>query len=365
MDTSTYFDLNLVTGSDKVNPLTVDRPNYEKIDDQMHKNQINSVVEATELKSGNVHAITCLTEGAVFFRFTATSDFTTGDTFTFNGTPVSAVLPDGSGLQTGAFKINGTVLCSVIGSLLTVYSFTTSDIAADSEKLGGQLPAYYAKAADAIGTYVHSRIGTVNNFVGNGANGKVKLVANIEAGDTFQVNGQTVTAYFGTDNAAESMAGNSWAGKWITFVTQDNLLFFPGGNAPAPSSVLFSVSRRLTQQLVSNNEQNPRIEISQGLFTKQSENTVLRVAVSGIMKTSNFVGGVGVFIDNTLYPIALSDSKDFMTLCGTLVIEGISAGQHSFRFVAYGSANTGSTATITMAAYQYASADCIEAEKTV
>lgn len=218
MDTSTYFGLNLVTGSDKVNPLTVDRPNYEKIDEQMHKNQIASVVEATELKSGTVHAITCLTDGAVFFRFTATSDYAAGDTFTFNGAPVSAVLPDGSGLQQGAFKINGTVLCSIIGTLLTVYSFTASGIAADSEKLGGQLPAYYAKATDAISTYVHSRIGTVNNFVGTGANGKVKFASNIQPGDTVQINGNAVSAYAGVDVFVNALAGKDIVGKTALFV---------------------------------------------------------------------------------------------------------------------------------------------------
>lgn len=222
MDTSTYFNLNLVTGSDKVNPLTVDRPNYEKIDDQMHKNQINSVVEASELKSGTVHAITCLTENAVFFRFTATSDFTAGDTFTFNGTTVSAVLPDGSGLQTGAFKINGTVLCSIIGTLLTVYSYTTSGIASDSDKLGGQLPAYYAKSTDAVTEFIHSRIGGVNNFVGVGSNGKVKFSSNIQSGDTVQVNGTAVTAYCGMDDFVQKIAGANIVGKTFYFAYDES-----------------------------------------------------------------------------------------------------------------------------------------------
>lgn len=218
MDQSTHYSLNLVTGSDKVNPLTVDRPNYETIDEQMYKNQTAAISEATELKSGTVHAITCLTDGAVFFRFTATSDFAAGDTFTYNGTPVSAVLPDGSGLQAGVFKINGTVLCSIVGTLLTVYSITASGIASDSEKLGGQLPAYYAKATDAISTYVHSRIGTVNNFVGTGANGKVKIVANIQAGDTIQINGQPVTAFAGADDFVSTVAGQNLVGKTLFFL---------------------------------------------------------------------------------------------------------------------------------------------------
>lgn len=218
MDQSTHYNLNLVTGSDKVNPLTVDRPNYETIDEQMYKNQTAAISEATELKSGTVHAITCLTEGAIFFRFTATSDYAAGDTFTYNGTPVSAVLPDGSGLQAGVFKINGTVLCSIVGTLLTVYSITASGIASDSEKLGGQLPAYYAKATDAISTYVHSRIGTVNNFVGTGANGKVKIVANIQAGDTVQINGQTVAAFAGANDFVETFSGQNLVGKTLFFI---------------------------------------------------------------------------------------------------------------------------------------------------
>lgn len=288
MDTSTYFDLNLVTGSDKVNPLTVDRPNYEKIDDQMHKNQINSVVEATELKSGNVHAITCLTEGAVFFRFTATSDFAAGDTFTFNGTPVSAVLPDGSGLQTGAFKINGTVLCSVIGSLLTVYSFTTSDVAADSEKLGGQLPAYYAKAADAIGTYVHSRIGTVNNFVGSGANGKVKLVANIQPGDSVQVNGQAVTAFIGFNPFVESLTGENVVGKTLYFSIDGGTIVFAAG---APTKDVISETKQQTSELFENVDgltYPVYVQMFRHTTPEKGSTTTTQMAVPGIKKIVDY-----------------------------------------------------------------------------
>lgn len=122
MQQSTYFKLNLIEGSDIVNPLTIDKPNYEKIDTQMHANQIGGIVAATETKSGTVHAITCLIEGAKFFTFNATSDFVQGDTFTFNTSPVTAVLPNGAGLPTGIFKINSAVLCSIDGSKLTVYA---------------------------------------------------------------------------------------------------------------------------------------------------------------------------------------------------------------------------------------------------
>ena len=286
MDTSTYFDLNLVTGSDKVNPLTVDRPNYEKIDEQMHKNQIASIVEATELKSGTVHAITCLTDNAVFFRFTATSDFAAGDTFTFNGTPVSAVLPDGSGLQQGAFKINGTVLCSIVGTLLTVYSYTASGVAADAEKLGGQLPEYYAKATDAISTYMHSRIGTVNNFVGNGANGKVKIVANIQAGDTIQVNGEDVSAFVGAENFVDTYAGQNLVGKTLFFIFDrgSNIVNFNGGSGGGKVTV--------TGLAAENIRDGVNVVVKKGSETVSSVQGKYKVLYAGGAKVGAYAGGL-------------------------------------------------------------------------
>ena len=286
MDQSTHYNLNLVTGSDKVNPLTVDRPNYETIDEQMYKNQVAAISEATELKSGTVHAITCLTEGAVFFRFTATSDYAAGDTFTYNGTPVSAVLPDGSGLQAGVFKINGTVLCSIVGTLLTVYSITASGIASDSEKLGGQLPAYYAKATDAISTYVHSRIGTVNNFVGTGENGKVKIVANIQAGDTIQINGQPVTAFAGADDFVSTVAGQDLVGKTLFFLwdsTSDIVNFKMGGGG-----------RVTVEGLTAENIlDGVTIAVKQGANTVASVTGALKVLVGGGGDSTIFNGTAG------------------------------------------------------------------------
>lgn len=220
MDTSTYFGLNLVTGSDKVNPLTVDRPNYEKIDEQMHKNQIAGVVEATELKSDTVHAITCLTENAVFFRFTATSDFSAGDTFTFNGTPVTAVLPDGTYLPEGVFKTNGTVLCSVIGTLLTVYSFRTSE---------------------EIGNYTHTKNESVNNITGSGTVGKVMFTENVADGDTFTVNGVPATAYCGTMAADKVLSFGEWKNKYILFIYMNNTIFFVSDTTTKPTENVLKV----------------------------------------------------------------------------------------------------------------------------
>lgn len=225
MQKTTNYELNIVEGSDIVNPLTVDNPNYRKIDETMYANQIATTPRATEIKSGNIHAITCLVEGVTFFHFTAVSDYKEGDTFSFNSTPVVAVLPDGSGLPENCFRINSEVLASVVGTRMTIYSFAAgSTTASDAEKLGGKVPTYYAPYETGVVTYNHSRIGNVNNFTYNapegsnaGANGKVKMVANIQLGDKIQINGTLVTAFAGTEDFVSTIAGESIIGKWLTF----------------------------------------------------------------------------------------------------------------------------------------------------
>lgn len=81
-----------------------------------------------------------------------------------------------------------------------------------------------------ISLYTHSKVGTVHNFSGSGINGRAKMTANVETGDSITVNGTPVTAYIGTDEAVASMAGNEWNGKWITFTFEGNTLNFKGGN---------------------------------------------------------------------------------------------------------------------------------------
>lgn len=88
-----------------------------------------------------------------------------------------------------------------------------------------------APAENGVNVYIHSRTGTVNNFVGAGANGRALMTADVQAGDTFTVNGAPVTAYMGTDDAAGSMAGSAWNGKWVSFIVGDKTLNFNGGSS--------------------------------------------------------------------------------------------------------------------------------------
>lgn len=149
MTRTSNYDLIVVEGSDKVNLLTQMNPNTEKIDEVMKTNEKSGVQIATELLSGTVHAITRTVKSASMFKFTAVSNYTSGDTFTVDGVQVTALLTSGEALGTGAYIIGSEVLCSLKDTLLTVYTQGgTVKVAEDSEKLGGNLPEYYAKQSD-------------------------------------------------------------------------------------------------------------------------------------------------------------------------------------------------------------------------
>lgn len=149
MTRTSNYDLIVVEGSDKVNLLTQMNPNTEKIDEVMKTNEKSGVQVATELLSGTVHAITRTVKSASMFKFTAVSNYTSGDTFTVDGVQVTALLTSGEALGTGAYIIGSEVLCSLKDTLLTIYTQGgVVKIAEDSEKLGGNLPEYYAKQSE-------------------------------------------------------------------------------------------------------------------------------------------------------------------------------------------------------------------------
>lgn len=80
-----------------------------------------------------------------------------------------------------------------------------------------------------VQTYTHTRSGTVHNFAGSGANGRALMTADVQAGDTFAVNGEPVAAYMGTESAAGAMAGSQWNGRWVSFIATGDTLNFKGG----------------------------------------------------------------------------------------------------------------------------------------
>ena len=148
MQNTENFNLKVYEGEDLFNPLTVENVNMNSIDTQMKKNENHAVGDATELVSGTVHAITRLTPDAPMLRFTATSRFTAGDTFTVDGVQVSALTVSGEQLPDGAYIIGSEVLAYLKGTLLTVFtSQGTLATAKNALKLGGNDPEYYATAS--------------------------------------------------------------------------------------------------------------------------------------------------------------------------------------------------------------------------
>ena len=143
MRKTTNYELNIAEGSDRYNHLTIDNPNYEKIDTTMKENEDCAVQTATELKSGTVHAITRNKPNASMFRFVATSDFTSGETFTVDGQQVTALLPNGATLGTGAYHINANVLCCLVGTNMTVYTIGIPENI-DATTLEGHSADYFA-----------------------------------------------------------------------------------------------------------------------------------------------------------------------------------------------------------------------------
>ena len=122
MTNTTYYNLNIVEGADIVNPLTVDNPNYEKIDETMHNNAVCGVTLATEIANATVHAITRENSECAVIRIIATSRWKAGDTITVDGVQVTALLPSGETLPDGAYVINTNVLCILTGTNMTVFA---------------------------------------------------------------------------------------------------------------------------------------------------------------------------------------------------------------------------------------------------
>ena len=151
MTTSTYYELNIVEGTDIVNPLIVDNPNYEKIDETMHNNAVAGVTLATEITNATVHAITRENSDCAVIRFIATSQWKAGDSVTVDGVSVTALLPSGETLPDGAYVINANVLCILTGTNLTVYvggknvenanqiPYNETNVGAELDKLNGSV----------------------------------------------------------------------------------------------------------------------------------------------------------------------------------------------------------------------------------
>lgn len=166
MTQTTYYEFNKPEGTDLVNPLVDTNPNWDKLDNDLHEFNERSIANCTEVVTLGVHAISRLDTTSKFLKWIATANFTAGETFTVDGLVVAASTPAGAALATGAYVTGSVVLACLNGdnSAMTIFVSGTN-VATDSERLGGELPSYYGTAADVADNTTD--ITNLQNQVGN------------------------------------------------------------------------------------------------------------------------------------------------------------------------------------------------------
>lgn len=112
-----------------------------------------------------------------------------------------------------------------------VTGLPTAQITAQADALMAQLreAIQAASSGEGVSVYTHTKAGTIHKLTGSGHNGRVKLTANVAAGDTVQVNGKTVPAYVGGETFADALAGESLSGRWLSFVWDGTQVNFKAG----------------------------------------------------------------------------------------------------------------------------------------
>jgi hypothetical protein len=112
-------------------------------------------------KAGTVYALSGLTvaSGLVPCVFKADADYNFGDTFTMDGDAISAVLPDGSGLEDGFFKA-GMVMTAVYDTDNKALNFKSGG--SDYDTLPAQVSNFYATRDNAKVTLNWTNPGDTN-----------------------------------------------------------------------------------------------------------------------------------------------------------------------------------------------------------
>ena len=112
-----------------------------------------------------------------------------------------------------------------------VTGIPTAQLSAQADALMAQLrqAIQAASSGEGVSVYTHQKSGTIHKLTGSGHNGRVKLTANVAAGDTVQVNGKTVPAYVGGETFADALAGEALSGRWLSFVWDGAQVNFKGG----------------------------------------------------------------------------------------------------------------------------------------
>ena len=120
-----------------------------------------------------------------------------------------------------------------------VTGIPTAQLSAQADALMAQLrqAIQAASSGEGVSVYTHQKSGTIHKLTGSGPNGRVKLTANVAAGDTVQVNDKTVPAYVGGEAFADALAGEALRGRWLSFVWDGTQVNFRGGGGLSNSKL--------------------------------------------------------------------------------------------------------------------------------
>lgn len=121
MINTTHYNLQKSEANDIVNGLLPANTNLDKIDTAMFNNLNSGVHNASHTKTGTVHALVRTVTTANFFKFSATDDFRTGDTFTLDGEVITARTQAYAGLPDYAFRTGSEVIAITDHGVLTIY----------------------------------------------------------------------------------------------------------------------------------------------------------------------------------------------------------------------------------------------------
>lgn len=141
------------------------------------------------------------------------------------------------GIVTDWVTVDTTTMNQQFKEYLTAIRKELSDLNAGTATMlkatydpNGRAQDIFAYAdSQGVHLYQHTKVGTVHKLTGSGASGRVKLTANVSAGDTVQVNGKTVPAYVGTETFTTALAGEALRGRWLSFVWDGTQVNFNGG----------------------------------------------------------------------------------------------------------------------------------------
>lgn len=120
MSATPNFGFEVPVGSDTVNLLTQNYPNWTSLDTILQAIKDAGVTTATATKVGTVHQLVRTVSSCNVLRFTATANYVAGDTFTVDGNAVTTTTPQGTSLDAGAFVINQSVIGILNGAVLTL-----------------------------------------------------------------------------------------------------------------------------------------------------------------------------------------------------------------------------------------------------